>query len=120
MLNFSFNTPLRCFAITAVFATTTVIAATTTVPSTTTTQAQTATTSAIPPLPHGGCPERYRLDFVAQTWIRCSLKRSEIDKGASKMPSYAAPKCEADYALRGPTLSNAPEKSMYQCVRFQR
>jgi hypothetical protein len=72
------------------------------------------------PLPHGTCPARYDLSFIEMKWIRCSLKRSEIEKGAPKVSAYVAPMCDTGYALRDAQAAGAPEKNMYRCVKFQR
>jgi hypothetical protein len=79
-----------------------------------------AKTPVTTPLPHGACPARYDLSFIEMKWIRCSLKRSEIEKGAPKMSAYVAPTCDSGYMLRDAQVSGAPEKNMYRCVKFQR
>lgn len=62
--------------------------------------------------PHGSCPANYKLAFVSQTWIRCSL-----DPSAPKAPAYAAPVCHSGYTLQDAAASKAPERNLYRCAK---
>ncbi|MEQ1517676.1 MAG: hypothetical protein ABL931_14425, partial [Usitatibacteraceae bacterium] len=83
-------------------------------PSTSVQSAASAATNAAA-LPHGKCPSHYKLDFVQNRWIRCGYQSAA--SSAPKMTPFAAPTCDAGYALRDAAASNAPERNLYQCVK---